>query len=140
MNTRLAPHLDAYIRFYQSGTTEGLEAVTAEDILFTDPFNTINGQAAYRRLLDHTYRSIGIPEVTVTHRAWDGDTAFIRWVFAARLRGKPWAITGMSELHFAADGRVSQHIDHWDAARQFYEHLPLIAPLLRLIRRKVAIQ
>jgi hypothetical protein len=44
----------------------------------------------------------------------------------------------MSELRFAADGRVREHIDHWDAAAQVYERLPLIGGLMRLIRRRFA--
>ena len=54
------------------------------------------------------------------------------------VRGKPWKVEGLTEVKFGEDGRVSLHIEHWDAARQLYEHFPLIGPLLRHLRRRIA--
>jgi len=46
-----------------------------------------------------------------------------------------WQEEGMSDVHFAPDGRVADHQDHWDAAAQFYGRLPLVGPLLRWLGR-----
>ena len=46
-------------------------------------------------------------------------------------------ITGMSSLLFDEAGKIKSHTDHWDAAGQFYELLPLIGPALRAVKRRV---
>lgn len=134
---------EAYIRFHESMTPDSLARlgdVAAPGIHFVDPFNDVTGIEPLRRILAKMFAELAAPRFVVTHRAWDGDVCFLRWRFEAcgKSGGKPWTIEGMSELHFAADGRVVSHIDHWDAGRQFYEKLPLIGAILRAIRRRVA--
>lgn len=132
----------AYVQFYETMTRDSLarlpELVTA-DLHFVDPFNEVVGIAPMRRILEKMFDDLDAPRFQVTHRAWDGELCFLRWRFTARSKsGEPWTIEGMSELRFAADGKVKSHIDHWDSGRQFYEKLPLVGALLRLIRRRLA--
>jgi hypothetical protein len=83
------------------------------------------------------------PVFQVTHRAQaaqDDSVWFLRWRLTGRLRSlsnRDWDITGMSEIHLAPDRRVAAHIDHWDAGQQFYELLPVIGSVIRLLRRRV---
>jgi hypothetical protein len=133
---------DAYIHFYETMTPESLarlpELVTP-DIHFVDPFNDVTGIAPLRRILAKMFEDLHEPRFVVTHRAWSGEVCFLRWDFTARAKsGAAWKIAGMSELRLAPDGKVASHIDHWDSGRQFYEKLPLIGAVLRLIRRRLA--
>jgi hypothetical protein len=41
----------------------------------------------------------------------------------------------MSEVHFDANGAISQHIDHWDSASQLLSDLPYIGWITRRILR-----
>jgi hypothetical protein len=135
---------DGYVRYYEAlspATLKDLETVVAPDVRFQDPFNEVRGIEAYRRLLAKMFEAMPDVRFTVSHQAVDGETCFLRWRCVgtlAALGGKPWRVEGMSELRFAPDGRVREHIDHWDAAGQFYERLPVIGGLLRLIRRRLA--
>lgn len=134
----------AYVRFYEALSPESLKDISDvchDDILFRDPFNETVGVNAYAALLAGMFKSA--PDITfkVLHCAYDGEACFLRWDSQATVKalGKdPWSVKGMSELRFADDGRVISHIDHWDAASQFYERLPVIGGILRIIRRRVA--
>lgn len=134
----------SYIRFYENispATLSDLATVCHEDILFKDPFNEVNGVEAYRSLLTDMFKSAPDIKFKVLHCAYDGDICFLRWDSQATIKAlgkKPWLVKGMTELSFAEDGRVIAHIDHWDAASQFYERLPVIGAVLKLIRRRVA--
>lgn len=133
-----------YIRFYEALSPASLSdigAVCHEDICFKDPFNETLGLDAYKALLEGMFQSA--PDITfrVLHCAYDGEVCFLRWDSQATVKAlgkEPWAVKGMSELRFSEDGRIISHIDHWDAASQFYERLPVIGFLLRAIRRRVA--
>jgi hypothetical protein len=76
----------------------------------------------------------------VTDRATSGRTAYLRWTFAFRPKGRAavWTIEGMSEVAFDADGRALSHVDHWDAGGQFYARLPVLGTLIRLVKRRLA--
>jgi len=63
----------------------------------------------------------------------------IRWRMVGNLSSNdlPWPIEGMSEVRFADDGRVREHIDHWDASAQFFERLPIISWVIRFIKTRI---
>ncbi len=133
----------SYIRMFENLSTEtitGMDAFVCPDVKFKDPFNDITGIEKFRALLDKTLSDVTEPSFDVTHRAWDGDVLFLRWTFRCRVRVLgDWAVTGMSEIRFDAQGRVCAHIDHWDAAEQFYEKLPVVRVLLRVIKRRLRV-
>lgn len=137
--------IDGYIRFFETLTPDTLDRLAdhvTPDVRFKDPFNDVTGNGAMQAIFRHMFEEIENPVFEVTHRAQDtqdGSIWFLRWRLTGRLRSlsnRDWDITGMSEVHLAADGRVAAHIDHWDAGQQFYELLPLIGPVIRLLRRR----
>jgi steroid delta-isomerase len=119
-----------------------LKTVMSEDVHFVDPFNDVRGLPSVQKVFQHMFESLEEPSFTVTHSAMTTDAApsgLLRWELKSTLKGRPYNIIGMSEVAFAADGRVNVHIDHWDAARQFYERLPVIGWLLRTIRARLVV-
>jgi hypothetical protein len=119
---------------------EGIEHFVSVDIKFKDPFNELSGLDAFRRLLIKTLNEVKGIKFEVTHRAWTEDVLFLRWSFQGKVRGlNYWKVEGMSEINFDERGLVCQHVDHWDAAGQFYEKLPLIGTVIRIIRCRLRI-
>lgn len=134
--------LDAYVGFFETISSRGLERLsllTTQDVRFKDPFNDICGQAALRGVLAHMIETCHDLRFVVTHRAWDGDTAFLRWRFTATIaRLGTWDVTGVSEVTLDDAGRVAAHVDYWDAAEHVYIRMPVIGAALRAIRRRLA--
>jgi len=142
MNPSSTDRADAYVRLWESLTPDNLnrlpELVTP-DVRFADPFNDVRGMEALKRVMLKAIHDVPEQRFAVTRRAWDGDLCLLCWAFTGRTRGgQRLSIEGMSQITVSADGKVSRHIDHWDAGRQFYEKLPLIGAMLRLIRRRLA--
>jgi steroid delta-isomerase len=137
--------LRRYTDFFEHLSLDNLDrlsSVMTDDIHFVDPFNDVIGVADVQAIFRHMFRSLDNPRFTVTHAAMSGDRelhGLIRWELDSVLRGAPYRIVGMSEIGFSDDGRVNLHIDHWDAARQFYERLPVIGWLLRMIRSQLKV-
>ena len=134
--------LEAYVRFYETLTPQTvgeLRSLVAPEVRFRDPFNDVQGVDAYERVLAKVFEDLDEPRFEVRHSALDGVIGFLMWRFVScGKHGRERAIVGMSELHFDVDGRVAIHVDHWDAATQVYEHLPVLGILLRKIRRRIA--
>ena len=133
--------LERYIAWWQGvpGTLVDTESVIAPNGRFVDPFTDVRGSAAVRHHLEKAYGKLHDVRITVSDRAFSGRIAYMRWTFALRMRpgGPMRAIAGMSEVHFGDDGRVSLHYDHWDAASQVYEHIPVLGAILRAARARI---
>lgn len=115
-------------------TFQRLARLTTEDVRFVDPFNELRGREPLLALLRHTLAQVDDLVFEVLDIAVSGPTAYLRWRMTGRIPViGDWNVTGVSEVRFNADLRVAAHIDHWDAASQFYTRLPLIGRLLRWI-------
>ncbi|MBY6261888.1 nuclear transport factor 2 family protein [Azospirillum sp. 412522] len=133
--------LDAWADFFETlsvGTLDRLPALTVPEVRFRDPFNDAHGRDAVRAVLVHTLDGCRDLRFTVTHRLFAADLAILRWRFEATVTGiGPMDVIGTSEVRQAADGRVAEHIDHWDSGGHVYLRLPLLGAPLRLIRRRL---
>lgn len=142
--------LDAYVALLERldrASLPELGQCLADDVRFADPFQAVNGRAAFLHVFDDLFEQVDELRFEVGARAWsaplaDGTrVAFLRWRLGGRLRalrGRGWTVEGVSELRFHPDGRLAAHLDFWDAAGGLYEHFPAIGPLLRWLRRRVA--
>lgn len=134
--------LSAYVDFWQRMTRDDLDRLGdwfTEDARFADPFNDVRGLPHIRAVFAHSLDLLTDVSIELEDRAVGEDACYIRWIYRYRTKkgGKPWRIEGMTELRFAEDGRVAAHVDHWDAAGQVYEKLPVLGAVLRAIKRKL---
>ena len=107
---------------------------------FKDPFNDVQGLAAVRAVFAHMFAVTEDPRFAILEQALSGSTGFVRWRFRFAPRGRPQAvreIEGVSRVLFGADGRVVEHVDYWDPVEGIYDGVPLLGPLLRLVRRQL---
>lgn len=129
--------------FYESLSPDalaGLDALYTDDARFKDPFNEVRGIAAIRQIFEHMFHNLHEPRFVVTQRLVDGRQTFLVWEFRFRFRRfdtvTPQVIRGGSHLVLAADGRVCDHRDYWDAAEELYEKLPVVGALMRYLKRR----
>ncbi len=116
-----------------------LGEIYAPDARFKDPFNQVQGVAAITRIFEHMFATLDSPRFVIHDVIVQGDQCFLTWDFVFRLRR--WhrdeqAIHGGSHLRLAADGRIAEHRDYWDAAEELYEKLPLLGGLMRWLKRR----
>jgi len=137
----------SYVNFFHKldkGNLENLETVMTEDIHFIDPFNDVVGLDKVKTIFHHMFLNMPDSKFVITQYALahkEQATGLLHWNFIGTAPGakRPIKITGMSILRFGKDGRVSEHIDHWDAAQQFYERIPVLNLILRRIRKRIEV-
>lgn len=135
--------LAAYIRFYQElrpETLARLDRLAVPDVHFKDPFNDFRSRDRMKAVFTAMFDVLEQPRFIVRDHAVSEQTAYLRWGFVFRRKGqpRPSTIEGMSEVRFDLAGQVTSHIDHWDAAEQFYEKLPVLGWVLRKIKAYMA--
>jgi len=132
-----------YIGFLESLTPTSLnqlEDYVTTDVHFRDPFNDVHGLDAMSRVFTHMFENVEGIHFHVETSATSGEACFLEWQYDGILRGQKWSFKGTSVIRFTDEGRVYSHIDYWDAAGNFYERLPIIGPIIRRIRRHLAVR
>lgn len=121
---------------------ERLDRLAAADIHYHDPFVDARGLVQVKAVFARLFQEVDAPRFTITHCACDGDTCFLRWHFTCRpktiRKGHPWVVDGITELRFDPQGRVVDHVEHWDAGEQVYERIPVVRALIRWLKRRVS--
>lgn len=138
----MLPH-QCYRNYLESLTPESLPDLpkyVTENVRFRDPFNDVHGVEAMERVFRHMFDNVAEIDFAVQHTVCEGDVCLMQWRLRGVLMGKPWNVEGASALRFAPDGRVAEHVDYWDAARGFYERLPVLGWLVSRIRRSLAVR
>ncbi len=135
--------LDGWVRLFETLSPDALARLpdlTTDDVRFRDPFNDARGRDALRAVLDHTLAGCADLRFTVTHRLFAPDLALLRWRFEATVSviGR-LDVIGTSEVRQAADGRVREHIDHWDSGEHLYLRVPLLGAPLRVLQRRLGV-
>lgn len=136
-----AQRLDRYIGFLENLTRAKLTRLgdfVTPDVRFADPFHDVTGREAMRAIFERMFEDVGDLRFRAHTRSASDEFGFFSWVLEGRLGNRPWRATGITEVAFCDDGAIRAHIDHWDAASQLYERFPLIGPLLRQLRRRIA--
>jgi steroid delta-isomerase len=138
-------HSRSYRRFLEGlnpAAIDQLNTLAAPDVHYHDPFVDARGLVAVKRVFHRLFDEVDAPRFTITHSACDGDTCFLRWHFTCRpktiRKGHPWIVDGVTEVRFDAEGRVIEHIEHWDAGEQVYERMPVIRAVIRWVKRQVS--
>lgn len=143
------PTLAAYCAFFEGLVPADLAQLAARftaDARFADPFNDVRGLDAIRGVFERMFARCVEVRFEVHDALRSGDVALLHWTMRfrpapARAGGRPgaeWTLHGMSRVVFAADGRVAEHVDHWDSGSQLYAKLPLLGPVIRWLQHRLA--
>ncbi len=130
-----------YRQFLEHLTEDRLSELSdyvSPQVHFQDPFNDVHSIEAMTAVFRHMFDTVGPVTFKIDQMAIDGNTCLMSWQFQGTLFSRPWIFPGTSVVSFGQDGKVASHIDHWDAARHFYERLPVIGWLVAWIRRRLA--
>jgi steroid Delta-isomerase len=133
------------VAFYEALTPDDVDRigdVYTPDALFRDPFNNVRGVAAIRRIFADMFERLADCKFTILATVVDEGGALLTWDMTFRMRSYKseavQTIHGASHLKFDASGRIAYHRDYWDAADELYAKLPLIGPVMRYLKRRLA--
>ena len=119
-----------------------LGRIYTEDAYFRDPFNEVTGVSEIARIFGAMFEHLDDVRFTILETVADDGGAMLTWDMSYRVRKwrphQSQVIHGATHLRFSPDGRIAYHRDYWDAANELYAKLPLIGPVMRWLRRKLA--
>ena len=136
--------LSRFIALYQQLNLQQLHRlpeVYADEVIFIDPAHRIEGLAALGDYFAALYQRLAYCRFEIISQQHEGAQAWLSWVMTfshPRLAaGQPIRVEGATRLEFDAAGKVRVHRDYFDLGALLYEQLPLLGPLVRLIKGRL---
>lgn len=131
--------LDRYRAFMEGLSPAALDRLGemyADDVHFKDPFSDAHGLRSLRIVFDKMYADVPDSKFKVVDTAESGEGGYLKWIYSGTFRGQALSVTGLTEVALR-DGKVSSHIDYYDAASNFYERIPVLGWIVKLIKKRV---
>ena len=116
-----------------------LATLYAADARFKDPFNEVQGVVAIQAIFAHMFVALNEPRFVVHDIICQGDQCFLNWDLIFRFKRFSTdlqTVRGSSHLKLNAQGQITLHRDYWDAAEELYEKLPVVATVMRWLKRR----
>lgn len=140
----LSASVQRLVHFFENLKPQDLSLLSEhydKEARFKDPFNEVEGLSAIEHIFVHMFESLDSPHFIVSECIQQGQQCFLVWNFRFRFKRfdtQHWqTVRGASHLVFNEKGLVTLHRDYWDAAEELYEKLPLVAGLMRWLKRRV---
>ena len=137
MRSNLEKYIDVLCTL-QANDLDQLDTVTAEEMVFIDPFNHTSSREQLKIIFSHMYQKLNNVKFEISKTVYTADTSFITWRFSAnsKLTGS-FIFEGCSEIRLNDAGLVTFHRDYWDAS-ELMATLPVIGKLIHSLRKKMS--
>lgn len=136
--------LDSLINLYQkldAGSLDLLKSVYSSEVRFTDPVHEIIGLAELEKYFASMYADVTELHFTFEKPLIAGNRGSIQWTMSyqhPRLGGgRPIFTAGTTYVEFDGSGLIVLHRDYFDLGQMVYEQLPLLGPIVKLIRKRM---
>lgn len=132
---------DFFAVFTQENVLAKVRNVYAENAYLNDTLKEVNGIDAIEAYFLRSAKALEYWAVECPDVAVSGSNYYFRWVmdikFKTLKKGRICRSYGISHIRFDETGKVVLHQDYWDSANGFFEHIPILGGLIKLIKGRL---
>ncbi len=128
----------SYFENLESADTAALNDIYSSGIHFQDPIHEIRGLERLSSYFEKLNANLASGGFRFTSEDVAGSKVFLGWDLELKLRrpAKVVRASGLSVL--VLEDKIISHRDYFDAGELFYEHIPVLGGLIRVLKRKLA--
>jgi steroid delta-isomerase len=133
--------LESLKNTYETLNEESLSVLLdlyANNARFKDPFQEVYGREKISHVFLKMFEQLSDPHFVIKNIISKQPSAVFLWEFHFKLKRwnkDPISFSGVSWLEFNSANLVVSHQDFWDPSEGIYEHLPIIGPLMRGLKK-----
>ena len=135
--------LDDFCQVYQSLNKHNLvllKQIYSDDVVFFDAMHEVSGIDELTGYFEHIYANVDYCHFNIDKIIAQEGQACIVWkmeyAHPKLNRGKRISVDGISYLEFI--DKIERHRDYLDLGQMLYEHLPLIGPVIKIIKKRAS--
>jgi limonene-1,2-epoxide hydrolase len=142
MSETLEHEVATYVAFFNGLTDESvddLRRLASPQVRYRDPLTDRHGIDAVTDYMHMWFQTMDDLSFDVNLHAVHGNVVLSQWNMNFRIRRmpkRPWTIEGMSKISLDTEGKVTEHVDYWDAT-PLLQAVPLLGRVVTLTRRVV---
>lgn len=142
MNETLEHATATYVAFFERHSDESvddLRQLASPEMRYRDPLTDRRGIDAVTDYMHKWFQTMDDLSFDVDLHAVHGNVVLSHWYMnfrIPRMPKRPWTIEGMSKISLNAEGKVSEHVDYWDAT-PLLQAVPILGRVVTLTRRVV---
>ena len=140
MKTLLLENFCSIYQALNKNNLASLKEVYSDNVVFTDPMHEVQGIVALTAYFEHLYHNLDHCHFHILQVIEQDGQACIVWQmeFAHQKikKGQPIVVEGASHLQFSE--KIDKHRDYLDLGQMLYEHLPLIGPIIKTIKKRAS--
>ena len=120
--------------------SSALDDIYSDDVLFIDPIHKISGIGNLKSYFGKLNKNLIEGSFLFSEETISNDRAYLSWELNLKLKrpGKRVTASGISVL--TIKDKVVEHRDYFDAGELFYENIPVLGGLIRLLKNQIAKQ
>lgn len=140
----MSEYLQQFARGFSALNAHNLDTLAglySADVAFIDPLHRITGLSNFKAYMMQLYANVEHLEFTFEgyDQIADGE-GYLRWTMQYRhprlAGGQLISVPGCSHLRWSE--KVYYHRDYFDAGALIYEHLPIMATVIRWLKGRLA--
>lgn len=120
---------------------DSLNEIYDEQIVFKDPFHTINGLNELIDYFKNMAENLHFCQFTFINEAENEENIFLEWemIFAHKHINKSQQVNvpGVSKLLINKDHKITYQRDYFDSGDLLYRHLPFFKQAMRFIEKRM---
>ena len=118
---------------------DDFQSIYVKKVHFKNPFDEFYDVAALYHFIQQLYQKVDDPKLVITEYVSDRKIIYLKWTFHFCFHEKQenHSIEGVSRIVCDTEGKILEHTDYWDAAKNIYETLPLLGSLIRWVKKKI---
>ncbi|MBL4654746.1 MAG: nuclear transport factor 2 family protein [Bacteroidia bacterium] len=138
MNNEVIKKFKRYFTELNLDDVSILNEIYSDKVIFTDPIHEINGIENLKSYFKKLNENLVQGSFLFTDETITDNKAYLSWEMKLELKKpkKNVKASGISVLIF--EQKITKHRDYFDAGELFYENIPLLGGIIRLLKKKIA--
>ncbi|MBW3546139.1 MAG: nuclear transport factor 2 family protein [Bacteroidetes bacterium] len=115
-----------------------LEEIYANNIQFEDPIHEINGLKNLKQYFNKLDKNLIDGSFEFADETVAGDKAFLSWKMVLNLKKPQKKVSASGFSVLIIKDKIVYQRDYFDAGELFYEHIPVLGKLIKLVKKQIA--
>lgn len=130
-----------YYKEFSQESIPSLGEIYHQNVILQDPFSKIVGLKNVQKHFSNMMQNVSYCRFEIIDVVSNEGQAFITWtmIFAhPKLNNhQAIAVDGVSDIKF--DDRITGHRDYFDVGNMFYEHVPILKSVIKMLKKRLIV-
>lgn len=138
MNLETIYKFKKYFSNMKSGDYTSLDEIYAESIGFVDPIHKIHGLTNLKEYFQKLDNNVAQGSFLFIDESVIENKAYLSWELSLSLKSPKKIVKAAGISVLTIEEKIIEQRDYFDAGELFYENVPILGYVIRMLKRKIS--